>query len=229
MTNLNQPQTFATQIVNFFKLIILLIILAGIGNVIFREKKLEIKNAGQHLISSIYGSPPLVMEGGDPYIRALMRTISFSESNYLNPYYVIYSGEYVDDLSEHPNICMTIVNGPNKGKCSTASGRYQFLNTTWAEKAAKYHPHPSKFLVWKDYSFEPEYQDRVLYNWLTDTQAWEQDIKELLREEKIDDVLRMLSPTWTSLGYGIEDNNMTKYLPNVYQRLLQEELMLSRK
>lgn len=125
-----------------------------------------------------------MMEGGDPYIRALMRTISFSESNYLNPYYVIYSGEYVDDLSEHPNICMTIINGPNKGKCSTASGRYQFLNTTWAEKAAKYHPHPSKFLVWEDYSFEPEYQDKVLYNWLKDTTAWEKDIAELLREEK---------------------------------------------
>ncbi|WP_324281694.1 glycoside hydrolase family protein [Cyanobacterium aponinum UTEX 3222] len=229
MTNINRSHSFSTQIVNFFKLIILLIILTGIGNVIFREKKAEIKTAGQHLISSIYGSPPLVMEGGDPYIRALMRTISFSESNYLNPYYVIYSGEYVDDLSEHPNICMTIVNGPNKGKCSTASGRYQFLNTTWAEKAAKYHPHPSKFLVWEDYSFEPEYQDKVLYNWLKDTTAWEKDIAELLREEKIDDVLRMLSPTWTSLGYGIEDNNMTKFLPKVYKKLLQEELTLSQK
>lgn len=227
MTNLNQRQTFATQIVNVFKLIILLIILTGIGNVVFREKKAEIKTVGQHLMSSIYGSPPLVMQGGDPYIRALMRTISFSESNYLNPYHVIYSGEYVDDLSEHPNICMTIVNGPNKGKCSTASGRYQFLNTTWAEKAAKYHPQPSKFLVWKDYSFEPEYQDRVLYNWLKDSTAWDQDVKELLREGKIDDVLKMLSPTWTSLGYGIEDNNMTKYLPKVYQKLLQEELTLS--
>lgn len=229
MTNLNQQQTFATQILNFFKLIILLIILTGIGNVIFRDKKPDIKGAGQYLISSIYGSPPLVMEGGDPHVRALMRTIGFSESNYLNPYNVIYSGEYVDDLSQHPNICMTIVNGPNKGNCSTASGRYQFLNTTWAEKASKYHPQPSKFLVWKDYSFEPIYQDQVLYNWLTDSTAWEQDIQELLRDGKIDDVLRMLSPTWTSLGYGIEDNNMTKYLPKVYQKLLQEELTLSQR
>lgn len=229
MTNLNQRQTFSTQIVNFFKLIILLIILTGIGNVILRENKIQLKRAGQHLISSIYGSPPLVMEGGDPYIRALMRTISFSESNYLNPYHVIYSGEYVNDLSKHPNICMTIVRGPNKGKCTTAAGRYQFLNTTWAEKAAKYHPHPSKFLLWKDYSFEPEYQDQVLYNWLMDSQAWEKDIRELLKKNKIDDVLRMLSPTWTSLGYGLEDNNMTKYLPKVYQKFLQEELMLSQK
>ncbi|NEP61294.1 MAG: glycoside hydrolase, partial [Symploca sp. SIO2G7] len=37
-------------------------------------------------------------------------------------------------------------------------------------------------------------------------------------------VLRKLSGTWTSLGYGIEDNVMTKKLPKIYQRLLKEEL-----
>jgi muramidase (phage lysozyme) len=36
--------------------------------------------------------------------------------------------------------------------------------------------------------------------------------------------LQRLSGTWTSLGYGIEDNAMTGYLPEVYQRMLKEEL-----
>ena len=35
---------------------------------------------------------PLVMEGGDPYIRALMRTISAAESNTSDPYHVLYGG-----------------------------------------------------------------------------------------------------------------------------------------
>jgi muramidase (phage lysozyme) len=164
------------------------------------------------------------MEGGNPRIRALMRTISSSEANYLNPYNVIYGGQYVSDLSKHPNICIPIVNGPNTGKCSTASGRYQFLNTTWAEKASLYHPQPQSFMLWGAYSFEAQYQDQVLYNWLTDSQAWEKDILLLLEENKIDEVLRLLSPTWTSLGYGIEDNVMTKHLPKIYHKLLQEEL-----
>jgi muramidase (phage lysozyme) len=37
-------------------------------------------------------------------------------------------------------------------------------------------------------------------------------------------VLRRLSGTWTSLGYGIESNTMTARLPRIYQEILQEEL-----
>lgn len=169
---------------------------------------------------------PLVMAGGDPYLRALMRTISASEANTAKPYHVIYGGHHVGDLSEHPNRCVKIFLGPNRGNCSTASGRYQFLNTTWAEKAGKYHPQPQKFLLWQNYSFEPEYQDRVLYRWLADSQAWGMDISEKLQMGAIDEVLKHLSPTWTSLGYGIEDNLMTKHLPKLYHQLLAEELAL---
>jgi len=31
------------------------------------------------------------------------------------------------------------------------------------------------------------------------------------------------------LGYGIEDNTMTGYLPEIYQRMLKEELAKARK
>lgn len=208
----------------WLKTIFLLVIITGIGTLWLKNNQFEFKKASQQVIANIYYSPPLTMEGGNPYLRALMRTISASEASYLNPYHVIYGGKYVTDLSRHPNVCVAIVNGPNVGNCSTASGRYQFLNTTWAEKAKKYHPHPDKFLVWKEYSFEAEYQDIVLYNWLSDSQAWGINLATLLQQGKIDEVLKLLSPTWTSLGYGIEDNVITKHLPSIYQKMLKDEL-----
>lgn len=168
--------------------------------------------------------PPLVMKTGDPYIRALMRTISASESNVSRPYHVVYGGKYILDLSRHPDWCVTIVNGPNRGKCTTAAGRYQFLSSTWKDKAKRYHPRPANFVWWQDYSFEPEYQDAVVYAWLSDRKFWKADISQMLREEKLTEVLRMLSGTWTSLGYGIETNSMSSSLPKVYRKMLKEEL-----
>jgi muramidase (phage lysozyme) len=171
--------------------------------------------------------PPLVMQGGDPYVRALMRTISASEANDSRPYSILYGGQHVRNLSRHPEQCVTIVSGPNVGNCSTAAGRYQLLNTTWYSLAQRYHPQPSGFLFWKSYSFEPEFQDEIVYAWLNDPQAWGTEISGLLRQGKLERVLRRLSGTWTSLGYGIEDNAMTKRLPQVYQKMLQEELKAS--
>ncbi|WP_370588059.1 glycoside hydrolase family protein [Trichocoleus sp. FACHB-591] len=172
--------------------------------------------------------PPLVMPGGDPYVRALMRTISASESNDASPYTVLYGGQHISDFTEHPDLCIKIVNGPNKGNCTTAAGRYQFLTTTWAEKARLYHPNSTRFLFWETYSFEPQYQDEVVYAWLRDPQAWGVDIPTLLRAGEINPVLELLSGTWTSLGYGIEDNQMTGALPEIYQKVLQEELEAER-
>lgn len=173
---------------------------------------------------SVEGTQPLVMEGGDPYIRALMRTITASESNVSRPYNVIYGGQLVEDLSEHPEICVPIVAGPNVGKCSTAAGRYQMLDFTWQNQAKRYHPRPSGLWWWRTYSFAAEYQDLVVHDWLSDRQAWNADIPQLLRQGKTDRVLRLLSSTWTSLGYGIETNSMSKYLPRIYQNMLHEEL-----
>lgn len=168
--------------------------------------------------------PPLVMKGGDPYIRALMRTISASESNVSEPYSVVYGGELISDLSHHPNKCVKIARGHNRGRCSTAAGRYQFLSSTWVEKAKRYHPRPSQLVFWEEYSFEPAYQDAVVYGWLSDRKFWKADISELLRQGKLNEVLRLLSGSWTSLGYGIENNSMTGSLRDIYQEMLAEEL-----
>lgn len=173
-----------------------------------------------------YTPAPLVMQGGDPYIRALMRTISASEANSNRPYSLLYGGEHVYDLSQHPDICVTIVAGPNTGDCTTAAGRYQMLTTTWLSKASEYHP-KSPFAFWDDYSFEPEFQDEVVYHWLNDPTAWGVDLAELLRQGQLQEVLAILSPTWTSLGYGIETNDMTAFLPGIYEQMLQEELQTS--
>lgn len=186
------------------------------------------QNYGTPRLPADWGSQPapLEMRGGDPHIRALMRTISASESNTAEPYHVIYGGQHVKDLSQHPEICVDIVSGPNVGQCSTAAGRYQFLDKTWLDKAKRYHPHPPSWIgFWQDYSFEPEFQDQVVYRWLVDDNAWGGvDIEDLLRRGEIERVFEMLSGTWTSLGYGIEDNVMTPHLAKIYQEMLQEEL-----
>lgn len=170
---------------------------------------------------------PLEMEGGDPYLRALMRTISAGESNTTDPYRLLYGGQRVKDLSVHPDKCVRIVNGPNEGNCTTAAGRYQFLTTTWEQEARNYHPNrPAWYEVWEQPSFEPTYQDEVVYGWLSDASAWNIDIVAQLRSGNIDTVLKTLSGTWTSLGYGIEDNSMSSLLPQIYEEMLTEELAL---
>ena len=167
---------------------------------------------------------PLAMTGGDPYVRALMRTISASESNVENPYSVIYGGSRAETLTQHPDRCISIPVGPNTGRCSTAAGRYQFITTTWQEQSKKYHPGAEGLWLWNHYSFEPAYQDMVTYRWLSDAKAWGSDLTSLLKNGQISTVLQILSPTWTSLGYGIETNDMSDALPRIYQTMLQQEL-----
>ncbi len=167
---------------------------------------------------------PLAMDGGDPYIRALMRTISASESHDPEPYSLIYGGDRAEGWDEHPDRCVPIVAGPNTGNCTTAAGRYQFITTTWLDQAQRYHPNPSGWWHWRTYSFTPEAQDKIVYRWLNDPAAWNADLGDLLRQGQIEEVLYLLSPTWTSLGYGVETNSMSNSLPWIYEELLQDEL-----
>lgn len=211
-----EKRKFPTLIVSG-SLIFLLLLMQGI------YQTLKERSPYQNFTHSPTPSP-LVMKGGDPYIRALMRTISASESNVSRPYHVLYGGKYITDLTKHPEECIPIVVGPNVGNCSTAAGRYQMLNFTWYEKAQQYHPKPSGFFRWRAYSFEPQYQDEVVYRWLSDPQAWGINISQQLQQGNLEQVLKHLSGTWTSLGYGIETNSMSSHLPQIYQKMLKEEL-----
>jgi muramidase (phage lysozyme) len=173
----------------------------------------------------IPGANDLVMQGGDPHLRALMRTISAVESNVTRSYHVVHGGQFVDALDQHPNRCEPIRGGPNRGRCSTAAGRYQLLYSTWLEMAKRYHPDrdgagrdPSTL------SFLALDQDVVVHAWLADRQFWRVDLAEMLRDGRLDDVLRRLSGTWTSLGYGIESHGMTQRLPRIYEEVLAHEM-----
>lgn len=171
------------------------------------------------------GTQPLVMQGGDPYLRALMRTISASESNVMRPYHVLHGGDYVGTLERHPNRCEAIGQGPNQGNCSTAAGRYQLLFGTWTALALKHHPLPAADMeAAGQLSFSADFQDQVVYAWLSDSRVWGRSLSQQLRQGRVDAVLRRLSGTWTSLGYGIENNSMSRQLPHIYARLLKEEL-----
>jgi nickel/cobalt tolerance cation efflux system protein len=204
-----------------WKLISNLIIIVGLVWCVYNFQKNSQPSANSSLTAHL---PKLAMSGGDPYIRALMLTISASESNHKNSYSLLYGGSHVHSLKQHPNQCLPIKIGPNQGKCSTAAGRYQFLTSTWQEKAGKYHPAPDKTQRRIIYGFEPKYQDIVVYRWLKDNHQWDIDLLTLLKEDRVEDVLTELSGVWTSLGGGIEDNSMTTHLPNLYRYFLAQEL-----
>jgi nickel/cobalt tolerance cation efflux system protein len=213
---------FSTSLFCFSKKLFFIVI-TGLILYIFIVIK-QRKNDHSPQYSTFENFPNLAMSEGNPYIRALMLTISSSESNHKNSYALLYGGSHVHNLSRHPNQCIPIQMGVNKGKCSTAAGRYQFLTSTWREKARKYHPAPQKTENGITYSFSPEYQDIVVYRWLKDHHQWDIDILTLLKQDQVEEVLTKLSGVWTSLGGGIEDNSMTPHLPNLYRKFLAQEL-----
>lgn len=151
----------------------------------------------------------LVMRGGDPYLRALMRTIA---TDTLRPYSQLPGGGRIDDFSRHPDRCWP----QSQPDCTTAAGRYRFLTPTWIAQAAKYHPRPDGIWPFQRYPFTPEAQDVVIYRWLSDPQAWKGDLKTLLYQDQIYSVFDRLSPVWISLR---SDDFIARY-----DRLLQEEL-----
>lgn len=174
------------------------------------------------------GTQPLVIQHGDPHLRALMRTISASEANVLKPYHVLHGGDFASSVDVHPNECVGIRKGPNRGNCSTAAGRYQLLFGTWVSLSARYHPDKASVTdEGQSLSFEPQYQDAVVLAWLSDRKAWG-NLPQQLRDGDIRKVLKRLSGTWTSLGYGIETNVMSAELPRIYKQLLEAELERAR-
>ena len=150
-----------------------------------------------------------------PEANALLNTISGTESP---DYHTIYGGQKIKDLRKHPGIPVTIKEGPNAGKTSTAAGKYQFLKGTWEAQAAK--------LGLTDFS--PKSQDLAAWNLAKETYANNSN-RDLLSDLKSKDahvhrnIAKTLAPIWTSLPGGIEQGQDADQYINAYNKNLGGE------
>lgn len=143
----------------------------------------------------------------DAYQRALLDTIAGHEAP---DYDVLYSPgpqlrrlptgqDGQPDYSRHPNLPAAITTGPNRGRSSSAAGRYQILYPTWNGLAREHSDLTD---------FTPENQDRAA--WYT---GWERysratggrDLGEDLRDPaNYPRITNILHQEWTSLPGGVE-------------------------
>lgn len=150
--------------------------------------------------------------GGMPqHRRALLDTISGPESG--GDYDIVYGGGRFDDFSDHPRRAVAITSGPNKGKTSSAAGKYQFLGSTWDQYRDK--------LGLPDFS--PGSQDTAAWELASDTyrDATGGDLDEVLQSndpQSIANVGKVLNGVWTSLPGGIEQGTNTDRFLSAFQR-----------
>ena len=128
-----------------------------------------------------------------PEAYALLDTISGTES--AGKYNIMYGGKRFSDYSDHPRVAFPIQSGPNRGKRSSAAGRYQFIQGTWDDQRRK--------LGLKDFS--PASQDAAAWNLASETYG--RGLMADLRSgdpKRVAAVGRALRKQWTSLPGGIE-------------------------
>ena len=69
----------------------------------------------------------------DPNMRRMLNVLSFAEGTEKHGYHTNFGGSRLEDLSWHPNKVL----GRTKDGVTTATGRYQFLGSTFNEQAKK--------------------------------------------------------------------------------------------
>lgn len=150
-----------------------------------------------------------------PEALAFLDAISGPESRGL--YDIRYGGGRFSDFTDHPRTHKKISSGPNKGKTSSAAGRYQITETTWDNVIQ-----PALNLP----DFSPESQD--IAAWYLAQQDYRRkagkDLLGTLRSgdpEAIGTAAKKLAGTWTSLPSGIEATTTTKKFLNAYNEAFQ--------
>lgn len=123
--------------------------------------------------------------------RALLNAIASTEAPAYN---ILHGGGTFDSFDQHPNKRVEIKSGPNKGKFSTAAGRYQFIYSTWKEaQAALQLP-----------DFSPESQDRAAV-WLAKRDYFDRTGRDIEADigsgdpDILANIRATLGPTWEGL------------------------------
>lgn len=137
-----------------------------------------------------------------PEAYSLLEAIAKSES--AGKWNVIYGGSTFSDYSKHPRKYVTIKSGPNKGKKSSAAGKYQILASTYDRVAPK--------LGITDFS--PESQKQIA--WYLAQEAYGPGLQEALEQGDLQSVSQRLAPVWTSLPGGIEQGTNSNKFRTAY-------------
>lgn len=80
----------------------------------------------------------LIDARNDPNVLKFLNLIARAEGAEKYGYNTAFGGNYFGDLSQHPNIKKKFTQTDGKVNSSGASGRYQFLNSTWNGLSKKY-------------------------------------------------------------------------------------------
>ena len=132
----------------------------------------------------------------DPNVRRYLDLLAYTEGTEKHGYNTTFGGGRIEDLSQHPNK----VWGRTGDGATTATGRYQFLGSTFNEQAKK--------LGLND--FGGQSQDLAAVNLMAERGA----INDIINGD-IDKANRKLSSTWASLPYNNSPHQSQKSVADV--------------
>lgn len=141
----------------------------------------------------------------DIRVRAFLNMIAYAEGTLgSSGYRMHYAGELFYDFSDHPRqvICATY-GSTGKQLCSSAAGRYQFLQKTWDYLAPKIDAP----------NFGPLHQDRAAIFLLDEKKAL-----DLIKRGDIESAIERVNKTWASFPgspYGQRTYSLS-HLKDVY-------------
>jgi muramidase (phage lysozyme) len=124
------------------------------------------------------------------YQKALHDSLAFAEGtrgHSQDGYNVMFSFRLMNGCQSHPNQCIRF-----GGTCSTAAGRYQFLNTTWRSVASARNLQ----------SFEPENQERGAAYLISTTRRVNVPQDRAMTAAEFSNAMSKLSYEWASLPPG---------------------------